>query len=135
MFASHYHELVDESKKLKWVDNFSVAVWESDDNIIFLRKIIPGSIKKSYWIEVARLAWIWDEVIVEAKDMLKILEQEHRTSFKQLSFGISNEAEIKIVKEKSKIEEELKNLDLNDLTPIEALNKLNELKNKALTVK
>jgi len=131
LFATHYHELIDESKKLNWVENFSVAVWENEDNLIFLRKIIPGWIKKSYWLEVARIAGIWDETIKEAKKMLRMLELEHnKVSWTQLPLWLV-ETEIKIiereVKVKSKVEEELKNIDLNNLTPIEALNKLSEL--------
>lgn len=129
LFATHYHELVDESKILPWVSNFSVAVWENDDNIVFLRKIIPGSIKKSYWIEVARLAWISPNVIKEAKTMLKILEDEHSSSFKQLSFwAIQKDTQIKIIKEKSKIEEYIQDINLDNITPIQALQKLIEFK-------
>lgn len=132
LFATHYHELVDESKKLGWVANFSVAVWENDENIVFLRKVIPGSIKKSYWLEVAKLAWISKEVIFEAKSMLKTLEQEHDNSFKQLSFWIVSKPEIKIVEKESEIEKEIKNLDLDNITPIQALAKLNDMKKKLI---
>lgn len=128
LFATHYHELIDESKLLKWVKNFSVAVWENDNNLIFLRKIIPGWIKKSFWLEVARIAWISENTLAEARKMLKILEEKHNKPTQQWLFSL--EPEIKIIEKESKIEEELKNLDLNNLSPIEALNKLYELKNK-----
>ncbi len=128
LFATHYHELVDESKKLPWVKNFSVAVSENDDNIVFLRKIIPGSIKKSYWIEVAKLAWLPKNVIDEANLFLKNFENTH--TFQQISLGISPEIQEKIVyKEKdSEVENLLKNIDVNNLTPMQALNILSELK-------
>ncbi len=131
LFATHYHELVDESKTLKWVANFSVAVWENDDNIVFLRKIIPWSIKKSYWIEVARLAWLPRNIIDEANWFLRKFEQTH--SFSQLSlWSLWVKVEEKIVyrDKESEIENEIKKIDLNNLTPIQALNILSELKSK-----
>lgn len=126
LFATHYHELIDESKTLKWVENFSVVVWENSENLVFLRKIIKWWIKKSFWLEVARIAWISEKTLFEAKKMLKILEEKHEKPTQQWLFSI--EPEIKIIEKQSKIEEELKNLDLNNLTPMEALNKLFDLK-------
>ena len=130
LFATHYHELIDESNSLPWVSNFSVAVWENEENLVFLRKIIPGWIKKSFWIEVAKLAWLTPSVLNEAKKMLKLLELEHnKLSSKQLSIWINNlEKEIEYIEKKSQIEEEIKNLNLDSYTPLDALNKLNELK-------
>lgn len=132
LFATHYHELIDESKKLSWVENFSVAVWENEDNLVFLRKIIPGWIKKSFWLEVARIAWISSETIMEARKMLRMLEMEHnKISWTQmLLWWIEIEEKVveKIVKLESKVEKELEKIDVNNLTPIEALNKLSELK-------
>lgn len=132
LFATHYHELIDESKSLSWVSNYSVAVWENEDNLVFLRKIIAWWIKKSYWIEVASLAWLWEWVLNEAKKMLKLLELEHnKISWKQLSFWINHvEKEIEYIEKKSEIEEEIKKIDLNSISPIEALNLLNKLKEK-----
>ncbi len=129
LFATHYHELVDESKKLKWVKNFSVAVWENEDNIVFLRKIIPGWMKKSYWIEVAKLAGVPDNVIKIAQKMLYTLENSHSNQLSLWSLA-DTKVVIKEVKQKSMIEEELKSLDLNSLTPIESLNILQKLINK-----
>lgn len=132
LFATHYHELIDDSKSLKWVKNFSVAVWENEENLVFLRKIIPWGIKKSFWIEVAKIAWLNNNIINEARLMLRKLESEHKNNWTtQLTFwNFSIEPEVKIIKEESKIEKEIKELNLNDLTPIEALNKINEWKNK-----
>ncbi|MDD5769841.1 MAG: DNA mismatch repair protein MutS [Candidatus Gracilibacteria bacterium] len=128
LFATHYHELVDESKKLKGVANFSVAVSENEDNIVFLRKIIPGSIKKSYGIEVAKLAGLSKEVIYEANKFLRNFENNH--NFNQLSLGnFQTEIKEKIIYKESEIEKELKNIDVNSLTPIEALNLINKWKN------
>jgi len=132
LFATHYHELIDESKSLLWVSNYSVAVWENEENLVFLRKIIPGWIKKSFWIEVAKLAWLNSNVLNEAKKMLKLLELEHnKLPSNQLSIWINEtQKEIEYLEKESKIEEELKNLDLNSFTPLQALNKLHELKEK-----
>ncbi len=133
LFATHYHELTEQAKKLPWVANFSVAVWENNDNLVFLRKIIPGSINKSFWIEVAKLAWLNNSILKEARRMLKILQKQE---IKQLSlwiFDIEKKEEKVIIKEvekKSIVEEELQKIDVNNLTPIEALNLINELKKK-----
>ncbi len=133
LFATHYHELVDESKSLKWVKNFSVAVGENEDNIVFLRKIVPWWMKKSYWLEVASLAWINKNIINEAKIMLRKLELSHNGSSKQLSLWIDKsckEVEVVYVEKDNEVIELLKNIDINSLTPIEALNKLQDLKTK-----
>ena len=129
LFATHYHELIDESKSLKWVANFSVAVWENDENLIFLRKIIPGWMKKSYWIEVAKLAWISESVINEAKNMLLNLERSNIHQLSIWDFWNNNEKVlIKEVIKKSNIEKELEKLNINSLTPLDALNFLNKYK-------
>lgn len=131
LFATHYHELVDKAWMLKWVSNYSVAVWENDDNLIFLRKIIPWSIKKSYWIDVAKIAGLWDNVIGIAREMLLELEQEHwKWKINQLSLLDSGIKMTKVKKKENIIEKELKLINLDELSPISALNKLHELKLK-----
>lgn len=133
LFATHYHELVEESISLPWVKNYSVAIWENEDWIIFLRKIIKGWIKKSYGLEVAKLWWIGDNVLLEARKMLKKLESANLHKWpEQLWFWIIPEKEIEYieVKKESEIEEIIKKLDLNSLTPLDWLNLLNELKRK-----
>jgi len=134
LFATHYHELIEKSKELKAVNNFSVAVWENSENIVFLRKIIPGWVSKSYWLEVAKLAWLNSSTLTEAKKMLKLLEFEHnKTDFSQLTLVDTIEPKIEIIEKEvfrdSEVEQKLKKIDVNNLTPIEALNLLNELKN------
>jgi len=62
LFATHYHEIIDHVSSLRACNNYSVAVWENENNIVFLRKVIPGGIKKSYGLEVAKLAWIPQDV-------------------------------------------------------------------------
>ena len=133
LFATHYHELIDKAKTLGWVDNFSVAVWENEENLVFLRKIIPWGIKKSFWLEVAKLAWINKSILTEAKKMLKILEIEHnKWSTKQLNLWELIHQEVQIVEKEifrnGKLEQELNNLNIDNLTPMQALNKLSELK-------
>jgi DNA mismatch repair protein MutS len=111
-----------------------VAVGENEDNIVFLRKIVPGWMKKSYWLEVASLAWINKNIINEAKVMLRKLELSHNGSSKQLSLWIDKnckEIEIVYVEKDSDVENMLKEIDVNSLTPIDALNKLQELKEKS----
>lgn len=131
LFATHYHELVDESKKLSWVSNFSVAVSENEDNIVFLRKIIPGSIKKSYGIEVAKLAWLPFSVINEANNFLSNFEKKHTFSQMTLwNFGTEIKEKIVYKEKESEVELLLKGININDLTPIQALNLLSELKAK-----
>lgn len=129
LFATHYHELVDESKKLSWVSNFSVAISENEENIVFLRKIIPGSIKKSYGIEVAKLAGLPSSVIEEANHFLANFENTH--TFSQMSlwnFWVEVKEKIVYKEKESLIEEQLKEIDINNLTPMQALNLLWELK-------
>lgn len=129
LFATHFHELIDESKKLPWTLNFSVAVWENEENLVFLRKVIPWGIKKSFWLEVAKIAGLSEDVIKEAKNMLKLLETWHNSAFwNQLTLW--TQTIVEYVEKDSEVEKELKHLDLNNLTPMEALSKLNELKNK-----
>lgn len=132
LFATHYHELIDESKNLKWVENFSVAVWENEDNIVFLRKIIQWWIKKSYWLEVAKIAGLSKSTITEARKMLKLLELEHnKISWTQMLLWAIDANESKKIENCSNIiEQELKKIDINNLTPIDALNKISELKSK-----
>lgn len=131
LFATHYHELVDEAQSLSQVRNFSVAVWENNENIVFLRKIIPGAMKKSYGIDVAKIAWISNDVLVEAKKMLKKLELEHKkTSQIQLNLWDFREIEVVYKEKKSQVEEELRTVDENTLTPLEALNLVASLKKK-----
>ncbi|NVP17570.1 DNA mismatch repair protein MutS [Candidatus Gracilibacteria bacterium] len=131
LFATHYHELIDESKNLNGVSNFSVAVGENEENLVFLRKIIPGGIKKSFGLEVAKIAGLSSSTISEAKKMLRKLEIEHSGVFgNQLILGSKPMVEI-IEKEvfcDSEVEQELIKIDLDNLTPIQALSKLNELK-------
>lgn len=130
LLSTHYHELIWESKKLSWVNNFSVAISENDENIVFLRKVIPGWISKSYWLEVAKLAWLPKNVLDEANSFLK--KFENHKNFSQLSmWNLEVIEKEKIIYKESEVLEKLKKIDVNNLTPIEALNILSELKKEA----
>lgn len=131
LFATHYHELTDLENELEGVKNYRIAVKKRGDDITFLRKIVRGGADDSYGIEVAALAGVPKEVINSAKRILKKIENdeikiEHTEKVQeesnQIGFGDNIAAAIK---------EELKNLDVTTFTPIEAMNKLFELSNKA----
>jgi DNA mismatch repair protein MutS len=139
LFATHFHELTELAKFLPRVKNYNVAVKEWGDEVIFLRKIVPGGCDDSYGIQVARLAGVPKQVLERAKEILAELEngelaQQRLSEAKPKSAGslgpVSYQLSIFSPKD-SQIVEELKKLDLEKLTPIEALNKLNELKKKA----
>ncbi len=133
LFATHYHELTELENEMDSVKNYNIAVKKRGDDIIFLRRIVCGGADGSYGIDVARLAGVPKSVVKRAKVILKSLEEsnprpvyaaENRnpTDDLQLSFDSSASDEIT---------QELKNLDVNTLTPIEALSKLYELSAKA----
>lgn len=142
LFATHFHELTELAKFLRRVKNYNVAVKEWGDEVIFLRKIVPGGCDDSYGIQVARLAGIPKQVLERAKEILAELEngevRQQRVPEALNQFG-SGQAKPKPVSyqlsifspKDAQIAEELKKLDLDKLTPIEALNKLSELKKKA----
>ncbi len=142
LFATHYHELTELENILPRVKNFNIVVKEWNDKIIFLRKIERGSADQSYGIQVARLAGVPEKVIKRAKQILHNLEEHEispqglsSTARKQLSNYHTNQLDIfdaiiEKSEEKNEILETIKKLDVNKLTPIEAINKLSELKNK-----
>ncbi len=132
LFATHYHELIDESKNLKAVKNFSVAVWENDSGLVFLRKIIAWGIKKSFGLEVAKLAWINNSILLEAQKMLKVLENASISNAQLSIWDLNPQVEEKIIfkqiEKDSIVEKKLKQIDIDSITPIEALSILNNLK-------
>lgn len=136
LFATHYHELISVVDNLPHAQNYSIAVKEKDDGIIFLYKLQKEGIDKSYGIEVAKRAGLPNEIIEKSTHILKDLEKdaiENKTSEDQMDlFG--NAALIAEFERKNKglklLKEELDSLDTDQLTPLEALNKLNELKKK-----
>ncbi len=146
LFATHYHELTELEGKINNVNNYCIAVKEKGDDIIFLRKIVKGGADKSYGIQVARLAGVPETVIERAKEIVEELVQADITDkIKDIaSHGHEQQApkpkhydEVDLaqmslfdtVKDDDVIEE-IKGLDLSNLTPIDALNTLYQLQNK-----
>ncbi len=130
LFATHYHELTDLAKELNRIENLNVAVKEWNNQVIFLYKIIAGSSDHSYGIHVAKLAGLPVEVIQRARAVLMELEKANprrkltrKTETNQLPLFVSGPTA-------SPVEEELRNLDIDRLTPLDALSKLAELKKK-----
>ena len=134
LFATHYHELNEMAEQFPRVKNFNVSVKESGQKILFLRKLVPGGSEHSFGIHVAKLAGIPPQVINRATKLLARLEQHHATKDTkkvkeavvekdmQLSFFQLNDPVLE------QIREELVSIDINTLTPVEALIKLNEIK-------
>ena len=140
IFATHYHELTELEKELERAINFRVEVKEDGRNVIFLREIVKGGADKSYGIEVARLSGVPKEVLNRSRKILKKLETrknliENKIKAEQMMlFGTGfeedfEEEETEILSENEvKVLDILKNMDLNSMSPLESLLKLNELK-------
>ncbi len=136
MFATHYHELNEMEKSFGRVKNFNVTVKEVGNKVIFLRKLVPGGSNHSFGIHVARMAGMPPSVVRRADEILLQLEDTHRKE--GLSKPLEGMAEKREGYQLSifqlddpvlkQIRDEIKNLDINDLTPLEALNKLNDIK-------
>lgn len=133
LFATHYHELNEMEKSFERIRNFNVSVKEVDNNIIFMRKLKEGGSQHSFGIHVAKMAGMPNLVVARAEDVLKTLEKSRKgkkdkngeaSSEMQLSFFKLDDPILESVKE------EIKNLDINTLTPVEALMKLNAIKKK-----
>lgn len=137
LFATHYHELCQLEERMDGVKNYSIAVKKRGDEITFLRKIIRGGTDDSFGIEVAALAGVPKEVITRAKKILAAIESgdEIKTSGAKSALS-KNSAQLGIADgEQSEIIAELSNLDITTFTPIEALNKLFELCERAKEIK
>lgn len=146
LFATHYHELTELEGTLSGVNNYCIAVKEQGDDIVFLRKIIKGGADKSYGIQVAKLAGIPDSVIIRAKEIVtELVDADISAKAKEIAIsskpGITNKKFIKddtdaiqmslfdTVKDDD-ILNELKNIDISNITPMDALNTLYKLQNK-----
>jgi len=131
MFATHYHELAQLAAINPRIKNYNFYVKEIEDKIVFLRKLIPGATSHSYGIQVAKLAGIPDEVLIQAKKVLYNLEMTQSDINSTLNFDQLELFEDKNEKaSQNDILKELTNIDMMNITPLEALNKLAELKNK-----
>lgn len=132
LFATHYHELTSMEDEFSGIVNYNIAAKKRGDNIIFLRKIIRGSTDDSYGIEVAKLAGLPNEVIKRAKEILATVEKTSRTlttSSSNLSEVMDDLITFEDITEKSVIED-IKKVDINTMTPVEAMNLLFELNNR-----
>jgi len=126
VFATHYHEMVALAGALPRVKNFNVAVIEEQGKVIFLHKIVPGGVDKSYGIHVAQLAGLPKPVLQRAREVLDELESNVTKPTKAKKPAVQES----LFGQKSELEKALAGLDINSLTPLEALNKLYELKKK-----
>ncbi|MCE2614117.1 DNA mismatch repair protein MutS [Flavobacteriaceae bacterium D16] len=133
LFATHYHELNEMSATFERIKNYNVSVKELKDNVLFLRKLVPGGSEHSFGIHVAKMAGMPQQVIHKANKILKRLEQSH--SSEELTEdlkAVQNEMQLSFFNLDDplleQIKEELVHLDINTLTPVEALMKLNEIK-------
>ncbi len=123
LFATHYHELTQLADLLPGVRNYNVAVSEADDKVVFLHKIVPGGADRSYGIHVAQLAGLPAPVIQRATEIMAELE---KTSGRAVKINPHAAQQAALFPESSPILDELKEIDVNSLSPIEALNKLFE---------
>ncbi|MEO0074612.1 MAG: DNA mismatch repair protein MutS [candidate division WOR-3 bacterium] len=127
LFATHYHELTDIVQYLPRVKNLNFLAKESEDSIIFLRKLVPGKADRSYGIAVAKLAGLPDEVIERANDVLQYFERQEEASISKL--GTQKDLQISIFTPISHpLLEQIRNLKIEQLTPIQALNLLDKIK-------
>jgi DNA mismatch repair protein MutS len=134
LFATHYHELNDMSESFERIKNFNVSIRELKDKVIFLRKLVPGGSKHSFGIHVAKLAGMPGPVLHRANKMLKHLEKSHASEEIQekLKNASVQDIQLSFINLDDPLLEEIKDeilsTDIDSLTPIEALMKLNEIK-------
>lgn len=132
LFATHYHELTEMENELQGVKNYNIAVKKRGDDIIFLRRIIRGGADDSYGIEVAKLSGIPDSVIKRAKEILKQTIESGVVTYKT---ALASEVQLPIeLQGASELLRELQMLDVNTLTPIEAMGILFDLATKAKSI-
>ena len=137
LFATHYHELNEMEKNFKRIKNFNVSVKEVEGKVIFLRKLMPGGSEHSFGIHVAEIAGMPRSIVKRANTILKQLEADNA------GVGSTGAQKIEVTKKQEgmqlsffqlddpvlcQIRDEIRGLDINNLTPVEALNKLNEIK-------
>jgi len=142
LFATHYHELVDLALIKERIRNYNIAVKEWGDRVVFLRKIVPGGCSRSYGIQVAKLAGIPETVVGRAREILANLEKEELDmgGSPRLSRGVSDargrgsnavQAEL-FGYPGDELIKELEQVDLNEMTPLDAMNLLDKLKKRYL---
>lgn len=144
LFATHYHELTELEGKIKGLSNYCIAVKEQGDHIVFLRKIVKGGADKSYGIQVAKLAGVPDAVIDRAKELVSLLsnndiaasihqiagDDKHIKNQKKMDEVDLNQMSLFDTVKDDDILDEIRELDINHLTPMDALNTLSMLQSK-----
>jgi DNA mismatch repair protein MutS len=133
LFATHYHELNEMADQCERIKNFTIAIKEAKDKIIFLRKLIPGGSEHSFGIHVAKMAGMPEALIKRADRILKELEKSERSEIaKEQLENVKDDMQLSFFQLDdpvlSQIRDEIANIDINALTPVEALFKLNEIK-------
>jgi DNA mismatch repair protein MutS len=132
LFATHYHELNEMSEMLPRIQNYNVSVKELKDNVLFIRKLLKGGSAHSFGIHVAKMAGMPQTVIQKAQKLLKKLEKDHSGDALHGIKSAKDEMQLSIFNLDDplleEIKEEILGLDINTLTPVEALMKLNEIK-------
>jgi DNA mismatch repair protein MutS len=134
MFATHYHELMQLPERLQHARNYNVAVREVGDGIVFLHRLAPGGTDRSYGIHVGQLAGLPAQVVARAREVLTTLEGEHRVVPGAPPALAPDPGQLALFSEGAQsdpVMEELKLLDLDTLTPLEALNRLADFKRRA----
>ncbi|MFY7739821.1 MAG: DNA mismatch repair protein MutS [Flavobacterium sp.] len=136
LFATHYHELNEMSEMLPRIQNYNVSVKELKDNVLFIRKLVKGGSAHSFGIHVAKMAGMPQIVIQKAQKLLKKLEKDHSGDALHGIKSAKDEMQLSIFNLDDplleEIKEEILGLDINTLTPVEALMKLNEIKRMLL---
>jgi len=136
LFATHYHELTELVSTKQRVKNFNIAIREWNDQIIFLRKLVPGGTNRSYGIQVAQIAGLPDSVIMRAKEILNNLEGTELDEIGRPRLARTphekNEGEMLQLglfgSQDGKLRERIRELNISSMTPLEALVELNKLK-------
>ena len=139
IFATHYHELNQMTKKFKRIKNYNVSVKEMKNDVIFLRKLVPGGSAHSFGIHVAKMAGMPNSVLLSAENKLKFLQNSHNGLDSIKNVDNSDQIKLNFISKDEIIEnsiiEEINKIDINTLSPIEALTKLNEIKQKIILKK
>ena len=147
LFATHYHELTELEGKMSNVNNYCIAVKEKGDDIVFLRKIVKGGADKSYGIQVAKLAGVPDIVINRAKEIVaQLCDNDIIEKIQSITVNVKNDSKKVVIRKDEDLDQmslfdtvkdediinEIKELDISNLTPIDALNTLDRFKRKLL---
>jgi len=130
LFATHYHELTDLAARLPAVRNFNVAVTEEQGRVVFLRRIVPGGADRSYGVHVAELAGLPRSVVQRARDVLAALERNGRGGLKGRR-AVDAASQLPLFASRPDLVEEIAGLDVDSMTPLDAIRKLYELRERA----